>query len=64
MIKGGTFEFSKFEGDSPTNPLNLSLSISDASSTAIKEVFSIQDSGSGLKHIVSYASWPLIYPAA
>lgn len=46
MIKGGTLDFSKEVGDNPTNPLNLSLSISVASSTAMNDIFSMQDNGS------------------
>lgn len=52
-MKGGTFDFSKEVGERPISPLNLSLSISEASSTAINEIFSMQDRGSWLKHTVS-----------
>ena len=52
-MKGGTFDFSKDVGDKPISPLNLSLSMSEASSTARNDMFSMQERGSGLKHTVS-----------
>ena len=61
-MKAGTYELSNFKGESPISPLNWSLSMSFAFSTAMNCAFSMHEYESFVKQTLSFATGPSICP--